>query len=498
MVVKERSEMIDLGPGDKGRITPRRSGAEPRRPPMFWQGVTQSFDRGDFGSCIFRPLNLSNPFNVNYRANIVHKLGVELAGWPSKIAFASPIKLSADEARQIRDSLRSGTIHWVVLTPSQREEVAKEISEGPVRKRKPRNDQGRPRGPREGSSDTEASDSEDDDEDAEEEEEEEEERLTPRQRKSPATSTSRNKASNLTTSSGSNSGCPTPISSVSDTTAPAAPEPNANTLQARMRNPAAMSTAPTSAISNAGPAMSAVQGPASSNPASAACTSTIPNLGAQAVDLASLPAPYALNLPSANGAQQDPIINAEIMADAYNFYFQGIEFPPMPGLFPPSTPSVSFGLGDRGLGGGADFTDIGNTWGGFHDPYGMTPTPNSFGVDSGVHGFSGFGDGPPPSSVDLMDRGHVDNTVLTTVGNTAVVNTAALLGATAGVLFEVTNIEQAPKKTKQKHSDHASDLPVAKKPRKERSDKNQLRGSYKKTQTDASKPKTKKTTAVVA
>ncbi|KAJ7734022.1 hypothetical protein DFH07DRAFT_780449 [Mycena maculata] len=74
---------------------------------------------------------LGSPFPSSYSS-----LSNDLVHWtkPSKIAFASPIKLSADEAHQIHDSLRSGAIHWVALTPSQSEEVAKEISEGLVRK----------------------------------------------------------------------------------------------------------------------------------------------------------------------------------------------------------------------------------------------------------------------------------------------------------------------------------------------------------------------------
>lgn len=129
---------------------------------------------------------------ANYRADIIHKLGIELAGWPSKIMFASPIKLSADDAREIRDGLRSGAIHWVVLTPAQREEVAKEVSEGPARKRKPRNDNGKKRGPRESYSDTEDCDSDSDSfsssSDSDSSSEEEEEEPAPRQRKRAAAS----------------------------------------------------------------------------------------------------------------------------------------------------------------------------------------------------------------------------------------------------------------------------------------------------------------------
>ncbi|KAJ7726039.1 hypothetical protein DFH07DRAFT_970650 [Mycena maculata] len=64
---------------------------------------------------------------VNYRSEIMHKLGVELAGWPSDIPFGRPIKLTADEGREVRDGLRSGGIRWVVMTKSQRKELAEEM-----------------------------------------------------------------------------------------------------------------------------------------------------------------------------------------------------------------------------------------------------------------------------------------------------------------------------------------------------------------------------------
>ena len=38
---------------------------------------------------------------MNYKINIIHKLGVELAGWPSKIPMARPAKLTADQAHEI-------------------------------------------------------------------------------------------------------------------------------------------------------------------------------------------------------------------------------------------------------------------------------------------------------------------------------------------------------------------------------------------------------------
>ncbi|KAJ7919779.1 hypothetical protein B0H13DRAFT_1605887, partial [Mycena leptocephala] len=83
---------------------------------------------------------------VNYKVDIRHKHGVELAGWPEEIPFVRPVKLSAEQARDIRDDLKSGTIRWVSLTPTQRKELAKEIegllAEGPLKPRKERSDKG--------------------------------------------------------------------------------------------------------------------------------------------------------------------------------------------------------------------------------------------------------------------------------------------------------------------------------------------------------------------
>ncbi|KAK7046965.1 hypothetical protein R3P38DRAFT_2507494, partial [Favolaschia claudopus] len=92
---------------------------------------------------------------ANYELDIVHKLGVELAGWPTKtIPLGRPSKLSADQARVIRDKLRSGAIVWVPLTREQRAELAadleerREAGELPRQPRKPRADKGKSRGPR--------------------------------------------------------------------------------------------------------------------------------------------------------------------------------------------------------------------------------------------------------------------------------------------------------------------------------------------------------------
>jgi hypothetical protein len=83
---------------------------------------------------------------------MMHELGVEMAGWPSNIEIKPPSKLCADNARRIRDLMRTGAIHWVTLTASQRAEVAQEIeaerAAGTSKKRKQRSDKDHPRGPR--------------------------------------------------------------------------------------------------------------------------------------------------------------------------------------------------------------------------------------------------------------------------------------------------------------------------------------------------------------
>jgi hypothetical protein len=57
--------------------------------------------------------------------------------------------MAADAARRILDKLRSGTIHWVALTRSQRAEVAGEVEvlreSGAVKQRKQRSDKNKPR-----------------------------------------------------------------------------------------------------------------------------------------------------------------------------------------------------------------------------------------------------------------------------------------------------------------------------------------------------------------
>ncbi|KAJ7857277.1 hypothetical protein B0H14DRAFT_3447978 [Mycena olivaceomarginata] len=85
---------------------------------------------------------------TNYKIDIVHTLGVEMAGWPSSVVMVRPSKMAADVARRILDKLRSGAIHWVALTRSQRAEVAEEVEalreSGAVKQQKQRSDKNKP------------------------------------------------------------------------------------------------------------------------------------------------------------------------------------------------------------------------------------------------------------------------------------------------------------------------------------------------------------------
>jgi hypothetical protein len=108
---------------------------------------------------------------VNYDVAIREGKSVELAGWPADVKIEKRAEWSVETGRRIRDMLRTGAIHWV-MTKTQHdafvaEQNAKreELGAGSLRKRKPRNDKGKPRGPRKGKGKTVAAnvDSEEDD-----------------------------------------------------------------------------------------------------------------------------------------------------------------------------------------------------------------------------------------------------------------------------------------------------------------------------------------------
>ncbi|KAJ7823740.1 hypothetical protein B0H13DRAFT_1919507 [Mycena leptocephala] len=81
------------------------------------------------GLCSIKKNSMLEMVWANYDLKVRHKLGVELAGWPKDIEVGNPSSMSAEGVRRIRDLLRTGAIHWVALTKSQRLELAKEIEE---------------------------------------------------------------------------------------------------------------------------------------------------------------------------------------------------------------------------------------------------------------------------------------------------------------------------------------------------------------------------------
>ncbi|KAJ6603185.1 hypothetical protein DFH09DRAFT_1301012 [Mycena vulgaris] len=118
---------------------------------------------------------------LNYKIDIVHKHGVELAGWPTKVTMARPSKLRGEDVRLIVDRLRNGTMRWVGLTKSQRDEVAAEVEKlrdsGATKPRQERSDKNKPRGPRarkvvRDDSDTDSSSDNDDESDKDDDAEE--------------------------------------------------------------------------------------------------------------------------------------------------------------------------------------------------------------------------------------------------------------------------------------------------------------------------------------
>ncbi|KAJ7083027.1 hypothetical protein C8R44DRAFT_746328 [Mycena epipterygia] len=98
---------------------------------------------------------------VNYDVAIREGKAVELAGWPVDINIKARAEWGVETARRVRDMLRSGAIHWVVMTRTQHaalvtEHNAKrvELGAGALRKRRPRSDKGVPRGPHQGKTKT--------------------------------------------------------------------------------------------------------------------------------------------------------------------------------------------------------------------------------------------------------------------------------------------------------------------------------------------------------
>ncbi|KAJ6493466.1 hypothetical protein C8R45DRAFT_989855 [Mycena sanguinolenta] len=88
---------------------------------------------------------------AKYKIDVVHKHGVEMAGWLKDVEMQPPSKMPIDDARRILSKIKSGGISWVGLTKPQREAVAAEVEElraSGAHKHKERSDKGVLRGPR--------------------------------------------------------------------------------------------------------------------------------------------------------------------------------------------------------------------------------------------------------------------------------------------------------------------------------------------------------------
>ncbi|KAJ6476163.1 hypothetical protein C8R45DRAFT_1009013 [Mycena sanguinolenta] len=87
---------------------------------------------------------------AKYKVDVVHKHGVEMAGWLKDVEMQPPSKMPIDDARRILSKIKSGGISWVGLTKPQREAVAAEVEElrtSGAHKHKERSDKGILRGP---------------------------------------------------------------------------------------------------------------------------------------------------------------------------------------------------------------------------------------------------------------------------------------------------------------------------------------------------------------
>ncbi|KAG6809121.1 hypothetical protein H0H92_001477 [Tricholoma furcatifolium] len=93
----------------------------------------------------------------NYEVDVVLKYGVVLKGWPSRIKFQSPAKITRlEDACILRDALLSGQCHWAKISNKKKKEREKErrdkLANGEIapKQRKRRSDAGVKRGPRNG------------------------------------------------------------------------------------------------------------------------------------------------------------------------------------------------------------------------------------------------------------------------------------------------------------------------------------------------------------
>ncbi|KAJ7736991.1 hypothetical protein DFH07DRAFT_779526 [Mycena maculata] len=441
---------------------------------------------------------------VNYRSEIMHKFGVELAGWPSDIPFGRPVKLTADEGREIRDGLRSGGIRWVVMTKSQRKELAEEMEGEGGRRRKTRADKGKARKGKGSDSEDEDSDGEDnededggeeeDKDDDEEDEEEEEEEVPPCKSVSTTTtaSSSSRKSGAPTCGSKSTAAVASSRKSGAGARAPAASTAAAlPTHHAPASSPASLtSPAPTNtwltstvlaagSLTNPAPSAASVTNP---TPTTALLTHPTPNAFAASL-MNDTPATTALmnTTPSAAAftdampatftpSLADPTTSAmDLNNPLMNFDHAVYDLDFGMDLGPPTNPSPNGGLGladafgmqplqtpcfmfppVHGYGVPPARDSLALT--GDDSALGMPPLPGSFGVDSAYDAYMAINyampqlPNPNPQDYDLDDR--------------------AEGMAPPGALGEATNTEQPAQRKRGRAFEGTDGAPAAKKSRK--------------------------------
>ncbi|KAJ7310665.1 hypothetical protein DFH08DRAFT_974348 [Mycena albidolilacea] len=368
---------------------------------------------------------------TNYKIDIVHTLGVEMAGWPSGVVMVWSSKVAADVARRILDKLRSGAIQWIALTRSQRAEVAEEVEalreSDAVKKRKQRSDKNKLRGPRTKKSDkmSDPNSSEDDSED--------EPMSAPAPRapnapnapasapRAPNVPTSAPRAPNAATSAPRVPSAPAsaPRAPITPTSAPHAPNAPASASQASNAPASASqaSNAPASAACAPIAEVSAAAGqPQTSQPAtSAALCSTSP-----ATSLSNAATAFTGTLPTSSAMPASAALSAGTMPfgsqltdEDFNFDFVGMDFGPMP-LFPSSTSTSQLSLSTDEL---------------INDGVTMrinTSNPEDFAFDGGFNGGSGVAGDPSPS-FSYNQRGSAPSAQVSG-------GTAGYMGATDNIL----------------------------------------------------------------
>ncbi|KAJ7774328.1 hypothetical protein DFH07DRAFT_952569 [Mycena maculata] len=422
---------------------------------------------------------------INYKVDVMHKFGVELAGWPSDIPFKRPVKLTADQGREIHDGLRCGAICWVVMMKSQREELAEEIEElggvAALKHRKMYSDKGKGKANNSDSEDEDGEDGEDN-EDNEDDEDEEDEEIP--QRKSTATAASsrsksgadtRSRNSTATASSSCKSGMGACRSGAATTTAASRMSPTSGGTPVAIAatagtNPTPSSTAalltnliPTAVLTNDVPGPNTALGVPTS-------TTLTHNLAGHNI------APTGV-IPAATGPTTGAMDHAiydfnngmyNFNHAVYNFDFSSMD---LTTLSNPSASDANIFLGTN-VGGHTDacgmsplpytfppVDSLAEVMG--SDLYGMPPLPNSFDVYemNSRHGPNGLGNAydlprlPNPNTVM-----HEDGTLFEPASSAASTNRPV-----GGVLEEATNVEQAVPWKRGHATEGMTELPPAKK-----------------------------------